>query len=362
MARVRLLKVTRQFTPQICALNDVSFDIEDREVVTILGPSGCGKSTLLRIIAGLDQPTRGEVWIDGERVNDVPARLRDVAMVFQSYALYPHMDCRENLALNLRIKKLPQKEIDRRVRETARLLEIEDLLPKKPQELSGGQRQRVAVGRALIRNPRVFLFDEPLSNLDPTLRERVRHELKKLFSRISATVIYVTHDQVEAMTLADRIVVMERGVVQQIGSPDTLYRNPENLFVASFVGSPAMNLLDVVLQNGTFTVGDQRINTGIGVSGPAKVGIRPEAIRLGDGFRATVTLVENLGTRSVVEVRAGQHSLLALLEGKPLSDSIGLSIDPKEIHVFDPDSGRNLRVGRHRHALVPESQDSRLEA
>jgi ABC-type sugar transport system ATPase subunit len=362
MARVRLLKVTRQFTPQICALNDVSFDIEDREVVTILGPSGCGKSTLLRIIAGLDQPTRGEVWIDGERVNDVPARLRDVAMVFQSYALYPHMDCRENLALNLRIKKLPQKEIDRRVRETARLLEIEDLLPKKPQELSGGQRQRVAVGRALIRNPRVFLFDEPLSNLDPTLRERVRHELKKLFSRISATVIYVTHDQVEAMTLADRIVVMERGVVQQIGSPDTLYRNPENLFVASFVGSPAMNLLDVVLQNGTFTVGDQRINTGIGVSGPAKVGIRPEAIRLGDGFRATVTLVENLGTRSVVEVRAGQHSLLALLEGKPLSGSIGLSIDPREIHVFDPDSGRNLRVGRHRHALVPESQDSRLEA
>jgi ABC-type sugar transport system ATPase subunit len=351
MARVRLLNVTKQFTAQICALQDVSFEIRDREVVTILGPSGCGKSTLLRIIAGLEQPTHGEVWIDDDRVNDIPARSRDVAMVFQ-----------ENLELNLRIKKLPRKEIDLRVRDTARMLEIEDLLHKKPRELSGGQRQRVAVGRALIRNPRVFLFDEPLSNLDPTLRERVRHELKKLFSRIRATVIYVTHDQVEAMTLADRIVVMERGVVQQIGSPDRLYRNPVNLFVASFIGSPAMNLLDVVLQDGTFAVGEQSIDTGIGITGPVKVGIRPEAIRPGEGFRAAVSLIENLGTRSLVEVKTGRHSLLVLLEGKPLSSSIDLNIDPKEIHVFDKDSGRNLRGGDHRRNVVPQSQDPRLEA
>jgi ABC-type sugar transport system ATPase subunit len=361
MATVRLLNVTRRFTPRICALNDVSFEIRDKEVVTILGPSGCGKSTLLRIIAGLEQPTQGEVRINDKRVNDIPARMRDVAMVFQSYALYPHMNCHENLALNLRIKKLPREEIERRVRDTARMLEIEDLLEKKPRELSGGQRQRVAVGRALIRNPQVFLFDEPLSNLDPTLRERVRHELKQLFSRIRATVVYVTHDQVEAMTLADRIVVMERGIVQQIGSPDRLYRNPENLFVASFIGSPAMNFLDLGLQEGRFTIGEQIIDTGLRISGPVRVGIRPEAIHSGEGFRATVSLVENLGTRSVVEVRAGNHSLLVLLEGKPPSGNINLNIDPKEIHVFDKDSGRNLRTGDTRHIVVSQPQDSRLE-
>jgi multiple sugar transport system ATP-binding protein len=361
MATVRLLNVTRRFTPHICALNDVSFEIRDKEVVTILGPSGCGKSTLLRIIAGLEHPTQGEVWIGNQRVNGIPARMRDVAMVFQSYALYPHMSCHENLALNLRIKKLPREEIERRVSDTARKLEIEDLLPKRPRELSGGQRQRVAVGRALIRDPQVFLFDEPLSNLDPTLRERVRHELKQLFSRLRATVVYVTHDQVEAMTLADRIVVMERGVVQQIGSPDVLYRSPENLFVASFIGSPAMNLLDFELQDGVFTIGEQKVDTGMRISGPVKIGIRPEAVRPGEGFRAAVSLVENLGTRSVVEVRTGRHSLLVMLEGKPSLGSIGLRIDPKDIHVFDKDSGRNLRSGNSRRTIVPQPQDSRLE-
>jgi multiple sugar transport system ATP-binding protein len=220
---IRLEQVCRRYGNTV-ALDDVSLDIRDREIVTIVGPSGCGKSTLLRIIAGLEQPTSGSVWIDEQAVNSVPTRFRNLAMVFQSYALYPHMTCYENLALNLRLKKIAANEIDRRVQETATTLEIQELLQKKPKELSGGQRQRVAVGRALIRNPRAFLFDEPLSNLDALLRERVRHELKELFHRIHATAVYVTHDQVEALTLADRVVVLDGGKVQQIGSPDELYR------------------------------------------------------------------------------------------------------------------------------------------
>jgi ABC-type sugar transport system ATPase subunit len=220
MSTIRIDQVSRSFGG-FKALDNVSLEIRDREVVTIVGPSGCGKSTLLRIIAGLEQPTAGNVWIDDQIVNEIPTRLRNIAMVFQSYALYPHMTCYENLALNLRLKKVSPSEIDRRVHETAKTLEIEDLLSKRPRELSGGQRQRVAVGRALIRNPQAFLFDEPLSNLDAMLRERVRHELKELFLKVRATVIYVTHDQVEALTLADRVVVLDRGRVQQVGSRRT---------------------------------------------------------------------------------------------------------------------------------------------
>src|SRR5262245_51088732 len=210
MSAIRLEHVSRRFGNAL-ALDDISIDIEDQEIVTIVGPSGCGKSTLLRIIAGLDQPTSGSVWIGEKCVDSVPTRFRNLAMVFQSYALYPHMTCFENLALNLRLKRIAADEVERRVQDTARTLEIQELLHKKPRELSGGQRQRVALGRALIRNPRAFLFDEPLSNLDAQLRERVRHELKELFYRIRATAVYVTHDQVEALTLADRVVVLDRG-------------------------------------------------------------------------------------------------------------------------------------------------------
>src|SRR5262252_3188755 len=223
MASIRLEHVSKEFARGVEVLRDINLEIADREVVTIVGPSGCGKSTLLRIIAGLDTPTTGDVFIDGRRVNGISARDRNIAMVFQSYALYPHMTCYENLALNLRLKKFPKAEIHGRVLETAAMLEITDMLKKRPRELSGGQRQRVAVGRALIRNPKAFLLDEPLSNLDALLRERVRHELKELFQRIHATVVYVTHDQVEALTLADRVVVLDRGRIQQIGSPDELY-------------------------------------------------------------------------------------------------------------------------------------------
>ena len=360
MASVRCMSVSKSFSGSFYALRDVSFEIRDQEVLTVLGPSGCGKSTLLRIIAGLDQPSAGEIWIGNKRVNEIPARSRDVAMVFQSYALYPHMSCYENLALNLVLKKAPRAEIDRRIHETARMLEIEDLLKKKPRELSGGQRQRVALGRALIRKPKVFLFDEPLSNLDAILREKVRHELKELFSRLKATVIYVTHDQVEATTLADRTVVLDRGQVQQISTPEALYRKPKNLFVASFIGSPAMNLLDVILKAGAFRVGSEDIQTGLDFSGPVKIGVRPEAIKTGRGIPAKVVWAENLGARFLVDTRIGEISLMVLSDERPPSDSISLHIEPKDIHVFDKDTGESLRRARNGDFDQPQSEDGSL--
>lgn len=343
MASVRLQNVSRRFSKDFFALRNVSFEIKDREVVTVLGPSGCGKSTLLRLIAGLDQPSAGEIWIDDRKVNLIPPQSRDVAMVFQSYALYPHMNCYENLSLNLVLKKKPREEIERRVRDTAQMLDIEDLLEKKPRQLSGGQRQRVALGRALIRNPKVFLFDEPLSNLDAILREKVRHELKELFARIQATVIYVTHDQVEATTLADRTILLDRGTIQQAGRPEILYRTPKNIFVASFIGSPAMNLLDASLERGIFQLGAHSIDTGIAHSGRVKIGIRPEAIKIGDGIPAAVALVENLGARFLINARVDGVSIMVLSESRPVSETISLQLHPRDIHVFDENTGENLR-------------------
>jgi ABC-type sugar transport system ATPase subunit len=341
MAVIQLRNLTRKFG-SVTAVDGVSMDIRDREVVTVVGPSGCGKSTLLRIIAGLDQASSGELFIDGEPVNDVPTRQRNIAMVFQSYALYPHMTCYENMALNLRLKKLSSKEIAKRVEETARTLEVDDLLTKRPRELSGGQRQRIAVARALIRNPRAFLFDEPLSNLDALLRERVRHELKELFHKVHATVVYVTHDQVEALTLADRVVVLDKGRVQQIGTPDELYRFPTNRFVASFIGSPSMNLFEAQLHQGRFELGSETIDTGLNFSGSADAGIRPEAIRLGGNIPATVTWVESLGLHALIGLRVGTLSLNALVTERPATDSVGISFDAKEVHVFEKNSGSNI--------------------
>jgi ABC-type sugar transport system ATPase subunit len=287
MSSIRLHRVSKTFAKDFRALSEVSFEVFEREMVTVVGPSGCGKSTLLRLIAGLDSPTTGTVEIGGQVVNNVPAQRRNIAMVFQSYALYPHMTCFENLALNLRLKKIPRQDIESRVRETAQRLEIEDILTKKPRELSGGQRQRVAVGRALIRNPQAFLFDEPLSNLDALLRERVRHELKELFKAIKATVVYVTHDQVETMTLADRVVVLQDGKVQQIGIPEELYKKPANRFVASFIGSPSMNLFESQVTEGTFRLGPKPVKTRLDWSGQAILGIRPEDIKLASWARKT---------------------------------------------------------------------------
>jgi multiple sugar transport system ATP-binding protein len=341
MSSIRIDHVSQNFG-SFHALDDVTLHIQDREIITVVGPSGCGKSTLLRIIAGLEQPTSGDIWIDDEVVTNIPTRFRNIAMVFQSYALYPHMTCYENLALNLRLKAMPLTEIEQRVQETARALEIGKLLQKKPRQLSGGQRQRVAVGRALIRNPRAFLFDEPLSNLDALLRERVRHELKELFRKVRATVIYVTHDQIEALTLADRVVVLDRGRVQQVGPPEELYKSPSNRFVASFIGSPSMNLFETNLDRGCFQFGSQIIDTGLDFSGPVEIGIRPEAIHLEGSNPATVAWIENLGLQSLIGIHVGPLRLSMLTPRRPAGGTINISVDAKDVHVFEKNSGSNI--------------------
>jgi sn-glycerol 3-phosphate transport system ATP-binding protein len=348
MATVRLEHVSRSFPDGRSALSGVSFEVGDHEVVTVVGPSGCGKSTLLRIIAGLDAPTSGRVLIDGKPMDGVAARDRNVAMVFQSYALYPHMTCSENLALSLKLNGMPKSEIERRVRETAELLEIGELLPKRPRELSGGQRQRVAVGRALIRDPKVFLFDEPLSNLDAQLRERVRHELKDLFTRLHATVIYVTHDQTEAMSLADRVVVLDRGEVQQIGTPTNLYRQPANRFVASFIGSPSMNLFKTTLEEGVLKLGSGRFSTCTSTNGATIVGIRPESIRVATGGTERILWTENLGSQILCAIQCGEVTLTALATRVPAGETAAIDIAPEDIYLFDADTGKNLDGGTSR--------------
>ena len=249
MASVQLKDVTKIFDKNVTAVNKANINVEDKEFVVLVGPSGCGKSTTLRMIAGLEEITDGEIFIDDRLVNDVPPKDRDIAMVFQNYALYPHMTVYQNMAFGLKLRKYPKKEIESRVSEAAEILEIQDLLQRKPKALSGGQRQRVAVGRAIVRKPKVFLFDEPLSNLDAKLRVQMRTEISKLHSRLETTMIYVTHDQMEAMTMGDKIVVMKDGLIQQIDSPLKLYNEPTNKFVAGFIGSPAMNFMAGKLDN-----------------------------------------------------------------------------------------------------------------
>ena len=357
---IQLEGVTKEFSKGYRALDNLSLQVMEREVLTVVGPSGCGKSTLLRIVAGLDSPSEGEIRIDGINVNSVPARDRNIAMVFQSYALYPHMTCYENLAVNLRLRKVSSAEIDRRVQETAALLEITPLLDKKPRALSGGQRQRVAVGRALIRNPRAFLFDEPLSNLDALLRERVRHELKVLFKKVQATVLYVTHDQVEAMTMADKVAVIDRGQLQQVGKPEELYNHPENRFVASFIGSPSMNFLDMTLQDGFFTLDGGRYDTGLRISRPVTIGIRPDALQAGPGINATVNWVEHLGANFLIGIRLNEFALTMLTRHRPAGETIEVTIDSSQIHVFDKDSGKNLRDNRADRSPDHELPDATL--
>src|SRR5690242_7434164 len=250
MAEVSCRKVVKNYDGGVQAVKGIDLEIADQEFVVLVGPSGCGKSTTLRMIAGLEEISGGEIWIGGDVVNDVPPRDRDIAMVFQDYALYPHMNVFDNMAFGLKLRKFTRDEIKRRVDEAARILDIELLLARKPKALSGGQRQRVAMGRAIVRNPKVFLFDEPLSNLDATLRVQMRTEIKKLHQTVHNTIIYVTHDQVEAMTLADRVVVMNQGRIEQVGAPQELYHHPATRFVAGFIGSPAMNFLPCRLQNG----------------------------------------------------------------------------------------------------------------
>lgn len=366
MAKVELENVTKIFDNKVVAVKDVTLTVEDKEFTVLLGPSGCGKTTTLRMIAGLEEITKGVIKIDGKVVNDVEPKDRDIAMVFQNYALYPHMTVYENMAFGLKLRKFPKDEIDRRVREAAKILGIEELLDRKPRQLSGGQRQRVAVGRAIVRNPKVFLFDEPLSNLDAKLRVQMRSELKKLHHRLGATIIYVTHDQVEAMTMADKIVVMKDGMVQQIGSPYEVYNKPANMFVAGFIGSPAMNFLNAVIiaEHGGIWVKTSGFKVKVvkehepilekWIDKEVVFGIRPENIfdklfAIAPQPENTVTgmvdVVEPLGSETLLHVTCGEDTIVARVDPRTKAkegERIDLVFDMNMIHVFDKETQKAI--------------------
>jgi len=358
MGQITLVDVHRSFGP-VKVLHDINLAIGDGEFIVFVGPSGCGKSTLLRLIAGLDRPTSGTIAIDNRDVTTVPAADRGLAMVFQSYALYPHMSVRQNLAFGLENARMARDEIDRRIAEAARMLEIAPYLDRRPGQLSGGQKQRVAIGRAVVRNPTAFLLDEPLSNLDAELRISTRAELAALHKRLATTMIYVTHDQIEAMTLADRIVVLRAGRIEQVGRPLDLYNKPANLFVAGFIGAPRMNLFPVKVREATAKsvtvegMGGQTVEVAADGSrlkpgDTATLGIRPQHIAratAGKGISATVKLVEALGSETVVHAELADGTpILAVLTGQkpvPQGQAITLKADPKELHLFD---ANGLRV------------------
>ncbi len=350
MATVEFRNVRKAFG-SVEVLHGVSVDIADSEFVVLVGPSGCGKSTLLRMLAGLENITAGEITISGRVVNTVPPKDRDVAMVFQNYALYPHMTVFQNMAFSLKLAKAPKEVMDREVMRAAKILGLDQLLHRFPRQLSGGQRQRVAMGRAIVRNPQVFLFDEPLSNLDAKLRVQMRSEIKTLHQRLRVTTVYVTHDQIEAMTMADKIVVMNSGVVEQTGPPLELYDRPANLFVAGFIGSPAMNMIEGNIANGSLRTADGTDwvlpSNGSGRhGGPTIYGIRPEHLRLDpDGIKASVQVVEPTGSETQVLLRVGGHSLIAAfrdrISAKP-GELLPISPDRALIHLFDRQSGQRI--------------------
>lgn len=372
MAEILYKDIRKQFGA-VVALEPLSLTVGDKEFVTLVGPSGCGKSTTLNITAGLEDPSGGELYIDGRLVNAVPPGDRDIAMVFQSYALYPHKTVRENIGFGLKVRKMPKPEIAKRVQEAATLLGIADLLDRKPRELSGGQRQRVALGRAITRNPKVFLLDEPLSNLDAKLRVQMRAELKLLFERIEGTVLYVTHDQAEAMTMSDRVVVMNKGVVQQVGTPLEVYNLPSNDFVAGFLGSPAMNFMPCQVQQ----TGDDTIVTAEGVrwvlplgSGSATtdrvrknrarlqsnliLGIRPEDLSLVTtapdpvaAIPCRITLVEHMGATNIFIVQMGAQQMTISTPADfylPPGSNAAILVNPAKVHFFDGANGKNLTL------------------
>jgi multiple sugar transport system ATP-binding protein len=365
MARVTFDHVTKSFG-DIVALREFSVDVYDGEYLVLVGPSGCGKSTALRLVAGLESPTIGQIFIGDRMVNDLAPKDRDVAMVFQSYALYPHMNVRDNLAHPLQLRRVPKNEIEERVRKVADLLSISDLIQRKPKELSGGQRQRVALGRAIVRDPAVFLMDEPLSNLDVKLRIRTRAELIRLHERLKTTTIYVTHDQQEAMTLGNRIAVLNGGQLQQIGTPDNLYNHPINLFVASFIGSPSMNLLDGVVeaQDGSLVVTGRDFSLRVPqerahqidqyVGTEVVLGIRPEhlfdrqevdAAPPGTGLTGRVDLVEPLGSETLLHVLVGGQALTARVSADSEAKRghiVELVVDTRHLNFFDRKTQRTL--------------------
>jgi multiple sugar transport system ATP-binding protein len=363
MASVQFKGIVKKFKDNL-VLNGVDVDIKDHEFVVIVGPSGCGKTTLLRMLAGLEDVTDGEITIDGLRVNELHPSKRQIAMVFQDYALYPHMTVEENMSFALRLRKTDKAEIDARVGEAAGILQLQKFLKRMPKQLSGGQRQRVAIGRAIVRKPKVFLFDEPLSNLDAKLREEMRVEIAKLYQRLNATILYVTHDQVEAMTLAGRIVIMNKGIVQQVGSPIEVYRKPANLFVAGFIGSPTMNFLrgklsldgerllfrgeDVKMHIPSFVLHDAKKHDGREVV----IGVRPDDVLVGrtgeqcsDKMEGVLEVCELLGHRENLYIKVGGTRLLATVEAffdRSPGSGVQLCFNYKNMHVFDAATERRI--------------------
>ncbi|WP_299753630.1 sn-glycerol-3-phosphate ABC transporter ATP-binding protein UgpC [uncultured Boseongicola sp.] len=346
MATVSLKDVKKSFV-STDVIHGITTDIADGEFIVIVGPSGCGKSTLLRMVAGLETVSAGEIFIGGDLANEKEPMDRDIAMVFQNYALYPHMSVRQNMGYGLKIAKMPKDEIDAKVVAAAKLLQLEPLLDRKPKQLSGGQRQRVAMGRAIVREPAVFLFDEPLSNLDAKLRVQMRLEIKELQSKLGITSLYVTHDQVEAMTMADRMIVMNAGIAEQIGTPLEVYETPRTLFAAQFIGSPAMNIVDAEVKDGEILYGGQPVADSIGADGPVKLGVRPEHLVPDDAgpLRVIVKMAEPLGANTLLHgaLEGSAGGFTASLQGVHLMPEIntarGFRIETGTAHVFDAETG-----------------------
>jgi multiple sugar transport system ATP-binding protein len=347
MASVTYDHVVKRYTPETTAVRDFNVEIADKEFMVLVGPSGCGKSTALRMLAGLESITEGQIRIGDRVVNHVPAKDRDIAMVFQSYALYPHMTVYDNMAFPLQMKRMPRAEIDKQVRQASGILGLDGFLKRKPRALSGGQRQRVALGRAIVRHPQVFLLDEPLSNLDAKLRAQTRIELQKLHRELETTFIYVTHDQVEAMTMGDRIAIMYDGVLQQVGTPDEIYDHPANLFVAGFIGSPTMNFVPVTMQNGTARASGFEVRLPKSVT-PTKgtLGFRPEALtdRVLDGraiLEMSVDVVERLGSDQFLYGQVGGDTITARVDPRMKVEPGGrarLGLDARSLHLFDAET------------------------
>ncbi|WP_102345988.1 ABC transporter ATP-binding protein [Bacillus sp. Marseille-P3661] len=365
MAVIELNNVKKVYDGGVTAVKDFNLHIKDKEFIVFVGPSGCGKSTTLRMIAGLEEISDGDFFIDDKRMNDVAPKDRDIAMVFQNYALYPHMNVYDNMAFGLKLRKFKKDEIDQRVRNAAKILGLEQYLDRKPKALSGGQRQRVALGRAIVRDAKVFLMDEPLSNLDAKLRVQMRAEISKLHQRLQTTTIYVTHDQTEAMTMATRIVVLKDGDIQQVGSPKEVYENPENVFVGGFIGSPAMNFFRGVIKDDRISIGNQSIRIPEGklkilrdqgyMNKKVILGVRPEDIHdelifiqssPDTSFKSTIEVAELMGAETYLYSNIGDHSFIARVDARmdyQSNQNVELAFDMNKAHFFDADTEKRIR-------------------
>lgn len=346
MSNVVLKNLTKIYDKKVI-INNVNLDIKDKEFIVLVGASGCGKSTILRMIAGLEEITDGEILIGDTRVNEMQPKDRDIAFVFQSYALYPHMTVRENIAFGLKMRKVDKKTIEQKVQEAAEILDLTEYLDRKPKQLSGGQRQRVALGRAIVRNPKVFLMDEPLSNLDAKLRVQMRSEIKKLHQKLQTTFIYVTHDQTEALTMGDRIVVLNNGVIQQVDTPEEIYNNPKNTFVAGFIGAPQMNFIDASINGTNLEFGDIKVG-GFGNLFDIRdliVGIRPEKMVTGGDikFNVKIDMIELLGSEKIAYFNIGENRCSAKLSSDfNNAETLELSINREDLYLFNKETGERI--------------------